>query len=510
MIIKRSIIYSHLLNKKHRYYNQFTSISQSFGYEVLKTNGEKKTIQHIEESGSCALFCDEDLYHESLQKKVESISDRDKSLAIVLIIKELSSKMGGYDKKVDNYLIFSLPENVFALSLFNIFKYVWMKEELKAVSGITNPEFIKKLLSKTAHAINNILAGMQGYSELAQLHPEDKRLIQDSFEVVIDSSHRVRNEIKNLRAFARIENPQFNCVNIVDVLNESVNLAATQIKVKGIELIKDIEYGFLVNGDYDQLVQVFFNLLNDIANNSREKSIINLTLSSEAGKGVLEIQGKEYEVDEDDFRSLERVFAFNRPFLKMESKEGKIDNLNVLSICNRIIHNHNGDIFLNRRGKTKLVYIVKIPVLKEASYISEIDQTRTKQVYDTIENLDLDILVVDDEEYVRNTIYYFFDKKGCRVTLAEDGEFGLKTARKKPFDLIFMDYLMPKMGGIEAARKIRKSNKEVKIVFITGKDTLNEDELYKSGVYAFIRKPFQIRDLYTIANKVALENGIIE
>jgi CheY-like chemotaxis protein len=66
------------------------------------------------------------------------------------------------------------------------------------------------------------------------------------------------------------------------------------------------------------------------------------------------------------------------------------------------------------------------------------------------------------------------------------------------------------MGGVEAARKILNDNKEVKIVFITGRDTLDEEQLYRSGVYACIKKPFEMNDLYEIARKVGMEKGIIE
>jgi CheY-like chemotaxis protein len=331
--------------------------------------------------------------------------------------------------------------------------------------------------------------------------------------VVIDSSYRVRNEIKNLRAFARVEKPQFERVNIVDILNESVDLVKTQIKTKGIELVRTIKKSFMLNGDYEQLIQVFFNLFNDVIHNINEKGKAVFTISSSDDHAVIKITGEDYNIDDEDLKSLERIFAFDEPVLKVDSKEGKIENRNVLSICNHIVQNHKGSILVRRETKNKLVYTITLPVAKTAAPFPEEELGIAwygKRAYETIDNLDMDILIVDDEEYVRNTIYYYFDKKGCRVTLAEDGEYGLNMAKEKPFDLIFMDYLMPKMGGIEAARKILEHNQEVKIVFITGRDTLDEDELYKSGVYACIKKPFEMNDLYEIAKKVVLEKGIVE
>jgi len=366
------------------------------------------------------------------------------------------------------------------------------------------------LLSETAHAINNILTGMQGYAELAQLNPNDKKLIQDSFHVVLDSAYRVRHEIKNLRAFFRIENPYLEPVSLHEIIRETTGLLRTPIKTKQIKLEQIINGDVEIKGDYDQLVQVLFNLLNDVVNNMGEKQSLSLTLNRNEQEAVISCTGNGYMLVEKDFVSLQRLFAFNQPVLKMNSKEGKIENRNVLSICNRIIHNHGGEIRVDRDQKGDIVYTMKLPVQKVTAKTEAVVETEAKHAYAHIDNLDMEILVVDDEEYVRNTIYYYFDKKGCRVTLAEDGEFGLKVAEEKPFDLIFMDYLMPKMGGMEAAQKILENNSEAKIVFITGRESMDEEQLYKSGVYACIKKPFEMSDLYDIAKKVALQKGIVD
>jgi CheY-like chemotaxis protein len=493
----------------HSNFATFNTVSQSFGYEVVHVRGQETALRSLREKESAVLFIDDHYYTEDLRKGLEGLGSLNEQFSLVLLISDTSRQIK-FDKRIDCGLILTVPANVFEISVFSAYKYIWYKEKLRTFTGLTNPDFIKKLLSDMAHEINNVLTGMQGYAELAQLNPDDKKLIQDSFQVVIDSSYRVRNEIKNLRAFARVENPLFDQVNIGEVLSESIELVRGQIRSKNLELIKNIERVFFMVGDYDQLVQVFFNLLNDVVNNVKEKSTIGLFVSNDDDKAVIGIEGEDYEISGDDFNSLERIFSFNEPILKADSKEGKIENRNVLSICNRIISNHKGSIVVKRDDDGKIIYTLKLPVLQGDFAVFEEEEAPARHAFESIESLDMDILIVDDEEYVRNTIYYLFDKRGCRVTLAEDGEFGLTMAKQKPFDLIFMDYLMPKMGGVEAARRIHEHNKDVKIVFITGRDSLDENELYKAGVYACIQKPFEMKELFEIAKKVAMEKGLID
>jgi CheY-like chemotaxis protein len=215
-------------------------------------------------------------------------------------------------------------------------------------------------------------------------------------------------------------------------------------------------------------------------------------------------------MSDDEFASYKNIFNLEVPLLQSADQEGKIDYRSILSICSRIVKNHGGKIDLSRTKKGDVVYTVELPLLQEKEKESALEKMYEEVVYENINNLDMDILVVDDEEYVRNTIYYFFDKKGCRVTVAEDGEYGFDIAKNKPFDLIFMDYLMPKMGGMESARKIMEKNKDVRIVFITGRESLDEDDLYKAGIYACIKKPFEMKDLFDIAKRIAFQKGIVE
>jgi CheY-like chemotaxis protein len=455
------------------------------------------------------LFCDDTLFVNEIEKRLEEFPEITEHSSVVLVSVDPSNQVPS-SQFLDAVVLLSLPDKFFQLSIVTAIKHSLLKSHAYNISNAIDYEFLKKLLSDTAHAVNNILSGMQGYAELAQFNLDDAKLVQDSFNVVIYSSHRVKQEIKNLRALVRVENPDFKPVNVLGVIESSLELATNQITAKNIHLKYGVEDRVMVNADYDQLIQVFYNLLNDVVCNVDEEATISLQIKSMNDDVSFQIVGDRYSLSDEAFASYEQIFSMGFPMLQSADEEGKIDYRGILSVCNRIVRKHGGNMELKKSKAGEVIYTVTLPMLREEEMEAAAEELYEEAPYANINNLDMDILVVDDEEYVRNTIYYFFDKKGCRVTVAEDGEFGFDIAKTKPFDLIFMDYLMPKMGGIESARKIMDKNKDAKIVFITGRESLNEEDLYKSGIYACIKKPFEMKDLFNIAKRVAFQKGLVD
>ena len=510
MDLKKALLFSKTLNKDNVHFKIFKAVTGSLGYEIVHVSKADQALYHLRESRGAVLFCDDTIFLDVIEGALAESHETTEEVSGVVLLSTDSTNPLPSSQFIDSVLVLSLPENLFELSLVSIFKHMFLKDSFQKSSGIIDPEFLKKLLSDTAHAVNNILSGMQGYAELAQLNHDDAKLIQDSFNVVLYSSQRVKQEIKNLRALVRVENPDAKPVNVLEVIESSVELAKNQMTAKKIHLKYGAEDRVMLNADYDQLIQVFYNLLNDVVSNMDDEGTISLQVKGNHDNVSFRIVGDRYNIGDEEFASYQTIFSMDLPILQTADEEGKIDYRSILSVCNRIIRNHRGTLKLEKSKQGEVVYTITLPVLIEDAMETQADELQEETSVANINDLDMDILVVDDEEYVRNTIYYFFDKKGCRVTVAEDGEFGFNIAKSNPFDLIFMDYLMPKMGGIESARKIIEKHRDAKIVFITGRESINEDDLYKAGIYACIRKPFEMKDLFDIAKRVAFQKGLVE
>jgi DNA-binding NtrC family response regulator len=100
------------------------------------------------------------------------------------------------------------------------------------------------------------------------------------------------------------------------------------------------------------------------------------------------------------------------------------------------------------------------------------------------------ILIVDDEESIRNTLKDILDYEGYEVETANDGEQGLKMIRDGEYDVVLCDVKMPKKNGIEVLEIATKSDPEIQFVMISGHADIDTAiEATKKGAYDFIQKP---------------------
>lgn len=108
------------------------------------------------------------------------------------------------------------------------------------------------------------------------------------------------------------------------------------------------------------------------------------------------------------------------------------------------------------------------------------------------------VLVIEDDDIVARTIERSLRGEEFRVTLANSGVEGLKTARRRPPDLVILDIIMPGMDGYTVCREMRADPilAEVPILFLTAK-IKSEDKIagFKAGADDYLTKPFNIDEL---------------
>jgi DNA-binding NtrC family response regulator len=112
------------------------------------------------------------------------------------------------------------------------------------------------------------------------------------------------------------------------------------------------------------------------------------------------------------------------------------------------------------------------------------------------------ILVVDDEQIVRDFFKDIALSMGGNVETAEDGDVAVEKCRKQHFDLVFMDMRMPHMSGLEACKTILSLDPSTKVIMMSGySDDGMMEEAMSSGAMAKISKPFDLKSLLRLIEK---------
>jgi DNA-binding NtrC family response regulator len=116
----------------------------------------------------------------------------------------------------------------------------------------------------------------------------------------------------------------------------------------------------------------------------------------------------------------------------------------------------------------------------------------------------LSLLIVDDDEVMRDTLSDVLKKKGYEVSVASSGNDALLAIRKNIVDLIVLDMRLPDLDGIEVLKRVKEFDTEILVIMMTAySDVQTAVSAMKSGAYHYINKPFELEEL-----KLLIEKGL--
>jgi len=108
----------------------------------------------------------------------------------------------------------------------------------------------------------------------------------------------------------------------------------------------------------------------------------------------------------------------------------------------------------------------------------------------------MNILLIDDDEWIRHSMGIFFEFEGCDLRTLETAEEGLAELKRQDYKVIIADYRLPGMDGLEFLRRSQKTHPNAMKVLITAYGSKEiVSEAYKLGVQDVIKKPFTIESI---------------
>ena len=372
-------------------------------------------------------------------------------------------------------------------------------------------EAIGTLASGIAHDFNNILAAIFGYAELVAnlLELETDKRKKGYLDNLLKAASRGKSMIVQMMAFCRQtekEKTPFHLSAIVDeVVKMMSNLTRSDIDIRSDIRNKEM----IVMGDPTQIHQVVTNLITNSVHALSDKGgkievILEKAVMIEGQRGEILIPrlkpGTYARVTvKDDGPGIEKgiIHSIFDPFFTTKPV-GQGSGMG-LAMVHGIIQGHNGSVSVESEPRKGAAFHCYFPVTEDDDRDAKPDVEP-----ESVGKGDEHILFVDDDLMVLEVCSELLQNMGYRVTSCEGSRKALKIFKSQPkdVDLVITDNAMPEMSGTALSQEIRKIRSDIPIILITGMLFEEGSELKKTGIQAFIQKPFDQRKMESVIRDV--------
>ena len=359
-------------------------------------------------------------------------------------------------------------------------------------------EAVGRLAGGVAHDFNNLLMVISGYAEVMLTAFEPDHPMREKALAIQQASDRATTLTRQLLAFSRRQLLELKVVDVNAIVADMERLLRPLIG-EAVEFIASLTpEAAHTRADAGQLEQVLMNL------------VVNAK-DAMPGGGTLTLQTEKIVVDEThrlgptfirpgqyvmlsvrdtgmgmDKETQSRIFE---PFFTTKEK-GKGTGLGLSTVYG-IVKQTGGYVMVQSepgRGTTFQIYLPRVEGVAEKLAapvaLTALGGTET-------------VLLVEDEESVRQLVRETLAAKGYRVMEAENGESGMAVAAQHDgkIDLVITDVVMPGMGGRELVKQLAQSRPQTRVLYLSGytEDAISEGTI-ESGA-AFLQKPFTLQNL---------------
>ena len=362
-------------------------------------------------------------------------------------------------------------------------------------------ESIGTMASGIAHDFNNILTGILGYINLLKLKIGQDSDIGRYADIIERSSLRAADLVTKLLAFSRDSQPGRSLVSAVnEIVQETLEFMKSSLP-------ENIETGFslqedlpLISCDPTQVQQAILNICLNALDAMPDGGRL-LVTTSEVGYRKVRARCPDFIAHSGRYvcisisdtgtgiepEVMDRIFD---PFFTTK-EVGKGSGLG-LAMAYGVVKSSKGCTQVESKKGQGTTFKIFFPVM--GSVTESAKEPSKSQALGGSET----ILVVDDEEVVRDLTMEVLSVHGYNVLSAQDGLEAIHVykAFEHDIDLVLLDIFMPRMGGKEAYEKLKEINPDIKVLFCSGHGPNHEIyEAPRNGDLHYVSKPFKIDEL---------------
>jgi PAS domain S-box-containing protein len=351
---------------------------------------------------------------------------------------------------------------------------------------------IGMLTSGIAHEFNNLLQIMSGHAEFAQRtkKPED---MEEALDIVGNTSDRVSKIIKDLLTFSRREPSERKLCSIAELVEFVLSMIEEQLIKSNINVGREFRKVPKVDVNDGEIQQVFLNMVT----NARDAMLPEggkLEIGIKKVKDDVEISFTDTGIGIEE-ENLGRVFE---PFYTTKGPVGgniRTQGIGLgLSVSYGIVERHGGTIEVESEVGKGTTFTIKLPLEKQGRRDKKIE---AEEKVEKAKPKSLDILVVDDEPDICSMLTKWLSADGHKVKSVSVGSKAINLVKKKHYDVVFLDIVMPGIPGDEVLVKIKEISSKIKVIMITGSLMKKSSwrELKQKGASGYIKKPFKMKDI---------------
>ena len=332
------------------------------------------------------------------------------------------------------------------------------KQERERAARADKLRALGQLASGVAHDFNNSLAAILGRAQLILRRVKDEELIR-SLGIIVTSAEDAAATVRRIQTFARKSlDSELEMLDVRSLLRDAIEITRTrwenEARAAGlnIEVTLNAEEGMFTRGNASELREVFVNLIVNAVDAMPEGGELTICCVRKLERLRLRFADTGTGMKEE---VREQVFE---PFYTTKGVQGTGLGL---AVSYGIIERHEGSITVESRLGVGTTFHIDLPVA----------ESREKPVVESPaaeQTQSLSVLVVDDEEFVRETLAEMLADLDHKVVTAVGGRDALEKVNNDDFDLVFTDLAMPEMDGWETARAIRKQKPKLPVVLVTG------------------------------------------
>ncbi|NMG59533.1 PAS domain S-box protein [Geitlerinema sp. P-1104] len=383
-------------------------------------------------------------------------------------------------------------------------------------------------IATVSHELRTPLTSVLGFASIVLEKLEDKvfpllpegdrkarrhqERVRQNLNIIISEAERLTTLINDVLDIAKMESGKVEWdqepVSMLDVLERSISASSSLFEREGLTLITDFPETLPpVLGDGDRLIQVVINLLSN-AVKFTETGDITCRARYENSQIRIEVEDTGIGIAPED---LPKVFDKFKQVGETLTDKPKGTGLG-LPICKQILEHHGGQIWADSQMGQGSCFIFTLPIETADGQFSNIGQTPEvarqlglvplmQQLEDHVatteestsaqrrSNLGKTILVVDDDEHVRELLRQSLEAQGYHVRQAKDGVEAIMEVKRSRPDLIVLDVMMPYIDGFDVAAVLKNEPQTMGIPILVLSIVEDRERGYRAGVDRYLKKP---------------------